>query len=95
MGQKRAQKLEGLAQPQVWHAGYVTNVSALPEQGEACELVGLARELHAKSLSTCTCKFAYGEHLGYQQYNLKASPLDRLGCRHYSIEDRDTRHAAV
>ncbi len=33
MDQKRAQ--EGLAQPQAWHAD---DVSATPEQGEACKL---------------------------------------------------------
>jgi hypothetical protein len=36
--QKRARK--GLALPQAWHAG---DVSASPEQGEACELAGVTR----------------------------------------------------
>ena len=38
MNQKRARK--GLAQPQAWHVG---DVSASPEQGEACELTGVTR----------------------------------------------------
>ncbi len=38
MDQKHA--LKGVVQPQAWHAG---DVSASPEQGEACELAGATR----------------------------------------------------
>ena len=38
MDQKRARK--GQAQPHAWHAG---DVSASPEQGEACELAAVTR----------------------------------------------------
>jgi hypothetical protein len=47
MDQKRARK--GLAQPQAWHAGG----SALPEQGETCELAGVTCEWHVRPLGAC------------------------------------------
>ena len=50
MDQKCARK--GLAQPQAWHAG---DVSASPEQGEAREQAGVAREQQARPLSACIC----------------------------------------
>ncbi len=43
MGQKRAPK--GLAQRQAWHAG---DMSASPEQGEACELAEVTHAQQAR-----------------------------------------------
>ena len=51
MDQKRVRKR--LAQLQVWHAG---DVSALPDQGEACVLAGVTRARQARHLSACIRK---------------------------------------
>ncbi len=71
MDQKRARK--GLAQPKAWHTG---DVSALPEQGEACEVARVTLARQARPSSACIRTRAYEEHIRYLGYRNKYTDID-------------------